>query len=51
LATDTYDAVAQGLPREECDDLYARAAELAPVLGAYQQKTDRPIPLFEFTRI
>jgi F420H(2)-dependent quinone reductase len=50
VGTDGYDVVAHELPREERNELYARATQLAPVLADYQTKTDRVIPLFELTR-
>lgn len=50
VGTGGYDVIARELPPAERDELYPRAAQVAPVLADYQAKTGRVIPLFELTR-
>jgi len=47
VGTESYDVIARELPRDERDALFDKLVELAPVLGDYQAKTSRIIPLFE----
>jgi deazaflavin-dependent oxidoreductase (nitroreductase family) len=51
IGTDTVDVEARELPADERDAAWAQIAALAPSFGAYQDKTDRIIPLFELVRI
>jgi deazaflavin-dependent oxidoreductase (nitroreductase family) len=51
IGTDTVDVEARELPADERDAAWAQIAALAPSFGAYQDKTDRIIPLFELRRI
>ncbi len=39
--------VAQELPRDERDRVYALIVERAPGFGEYEKRTDRVIPVFE----
>lgn len=50
IGTEEFDVVANELPAEERDAVYAKVAEAAPVFGEYQKKTNRVIPLFELQR-
>ncbi|WP_407661856.1 nitroreductase family deazaflavin-dependent oxidoreductase [Mycolicibacterium chlorophenolicum] len=51
IGTESYDAEARELPRDERDALYPRVVEKAPQFGEYQAKTERVIPLFELVRV
>ncbi len=51
IGTDTVDVEARELPTDERDTAWAQIAAVAPSFGAYQDKTDRIIPLFELVRI
>ena len=51
IGTDTVDVDARELPADERDPAWAQIAAMAPSFGAYQDKTDRIIPLFELERI
>lgn len=51
IGSESYDAEARELPREERDALYPRVVEKAPQFGEYQAKTERVIPLFELVRV
>ncbi|CPY87040.1 Deazaflavin-dependent nitroreductase [Mycobacteroides abscessus subsp. massiliense] len=50
IGTDGYDVVAQELSLAERDALYPKVVELIPVFAEYQEKTARPIPIFELRR-
>ncbi|MHC9296303.1 nitroreductase family deazaflavin-dependent oxidoreductase [Mycobacterium sp. LTG2003] len=51
IGTDSYDATARELPRDERDALFDKVVAAAPGFGEYQAKTERVIPLFELTRV
>jgi deazaflavin-dependent oxidoreductase (nitroreductase family) len=51
IGADTVDVEARELPPDERDAVWAQIAAVAPSFGAYQDKTDRVIPLFELVRI
>ena len=51
IGTETADVEARELPAGERDAVWAQIAAIAPSFGAYQDKTDRIIPLFELVRI
>lgn len=50
IGTDGYDVVAHELSLAERDALYPKVVELVPVFAEYQEKTARPIPIFELRR-
>lgn len=50
IGTDGYDVVAHQLSRAERDALYPKVVQRVPVFADYQEKTDRPIPIFELRR-
>jgi deazaflavin-dependent oxidoreductase (nitroreductase family) len=51
IGSDTVDVEARELPADERDATWAQIAVMAPPFAAYQDKTDRTIPLFELVRI
>jgi len=51
IGTDTVDVEARELPAGERDAAWGQIAAMAPPFAAYQDKTDRVIPLFELVRI
>ncbi|SLK80376.1 Deazaflavin-dependent nitroreductase [Mycobacteroides abscessus subsp. abscessus] len=50
IGSDGYDVVAHELSLAERDALYPKVVELVPVFAEYQEKTARPIPIFELRR-
>lgn len=50
IGTDGYDVVAHELSLAERDALYPKVVGLVPVFAEYQEKTARPIPIFELRR-
>lgn len=47
IGTETFEATARPLDREERDRVYARQVELYPQFGEYETKTERTIPVVE----
>lgn len=50
VGTESYDAIARELPRDERDAAYPKVTEQASVFAEYQASTSRAIPLFELVR-
>lgn len=50
VGTETFEATATVLPREERDRIYAKQAARVPTFADYQSKTDRVIPVVELKR-
>lgn len=50
IGTDGYDVAAHELSLDERDALYPKVVEQVPVFAEYQEKTARPIPIFELRR-
>jgi len=51
IGTDTVDVHARELPADERGSVWAQITTMAPTFAAYQDRTDRIIPLFELVRI
>ena len=51
LADDNYWVLANELPRDERDILYAKIVEAVPRFAAYEAATSRIIPLFDLVRV
>jgi deazaflavin-dependent oxidoreductase (nitroreductase family) len=51
VGTETYEATATAVSREERDRVYPVQAERFPGFAEYEQKTTRVIPVVELTRI
>ena len=49
--TETFEAVARELPREQRDRVWRTLVERKPRFGEYEQKTDRVIPVFALDRV
>lgn len=50
VGTDSYDVVTRELPPAERDATFPKVAAMEPTYAGYQEKTTRPIPLFEVNR-
>ena len=50
VGTESYDATARELPAAEREPVWTQLIATAPVIGEYQSRTDRVIPLFELHR-
>jgi deazaflavin-dependent oxidoreductase (nitroreductase family) len=51
VGTTEFDVIARELPREERDHVYSKMVEMAPIVGEYQARTSRVIPLFELQKV
>lgn len=50
FGTDSYEVVTRELPPAERDAAFPKVAAMEPTYAGYQEKTTRPIPLFEVHR-
>jgi deazaflavin-dependent oxidoreductase (nitroreductase family) len=50
VGTESFDATARELPVAERELVWTQVVATAPVIGEYQSRTDRVIPLFELYR-
>lgn len=50
VGTESFDATARELPVAERELVWTQVVATAPVIGEYQSRTDRVIPLFELSR-
>jgi deazaflavin-dependent oxidoreductase (nitroreductase family) len=50
VGTESFDATARELPVAERELVWTQVVATAPVIGEYQSRTDRVIPLFELQR-
>jgi deazaflavin-dependent oxidoreductase (nitroreductase family) len=50
VGTESFDATARELPPAERELVWTQVVATAPVIGEYQSRTDRVIPLFELQR-